>query len=53
MKIAYYFSMIYLERGENMTFDIGTIWIGVSIIVAGGMLYAVLDKLVAALEKQK
>ena len=44
--------MIYSKRGEKMTFDIGSIWIGVSIIVAGGMLYAVLEKLVKALAKK-
>jgi hypothetical protein len=32
---------------------IATLWIGVSIIAAGGMLYAVLDKLVKVLDKQK
>lgn len=36
-----------------MTVEFGTLWVGISIIVAGGMLYAVLDKLVKALEKQK
>lgn len=39
--------------GEKLTIEFGTLWIGVSIIVAGGMLYAVLDKLAKALEKQK
>ena len=53
MKTVLNFSIICLKRGEIMTFDFGSIWIGVSIIVAGGMLYAVLDKLVKALEKQK
>jgi hypothetical protein len=42
-----------LVGGEKLTIEFGTIWIGISIIVAGGMLYAVLDKLVKALEKQK
>jgi len=36
-----------------MSIEFGTLWIGISIIVAGGMIYAVLDKLVKALEKQK
>ena len=36
-----------------MTIEFGTLWIGISIIVAGGMIYAVLDKLAKALEKQK
>jgi hypothetical protein len=36
-----------------LTIEFGTLWIGVSIIVTGGMLYAVLDKLVKALEKQQ
>lgn len=36
-----------------MTIEFGTLWIGVSIIVAGGMLYAALMKLVEALNKQK
>ena len=36
-----------------MTIEFDTLWIGVSIIVAGGMLYAVLDKQAKALEKQK
>jgi len=42
-----------MDGGEEMTIEFGALWIGISIIVAGGMLYAVLDKLVKALEKQK
>jgi len=42
-----------LVGGEKLTIEFGTIWIGISIIVAGGMLYAVLEKMAKALEKQK
>jgi len=36
-----------------MTIEFGILWIGISIIVGAGMLYAVLDRLAKALEKQK
>lgn len=32
---------------------IGTLWIGVSIIVAGGTIYYALEKLAKVLDKQK
>jgi hypothetical protein len=41
------------KGGDEITVEFGTLWIGVSIIVTGGMMYATLMKLVEAINKQK
>ena len=54
MTIMHTFRIICLERGEDMEFiDVATLFIGVAIIVAGGTIYAAIEKLTKALEKQK